>query len=320
MAHGPCSQTVPRACETPGDIPTPHPVAARIQPRRRFPYGGRTPVGEPPGPDGGSIAVALHTSTRTAARRPARALVASVGAVVVGLCLSGCGGTDVDSAPVEHKTFAFGGKSLRIDAGDTDVELVAADVHSIEVTRRVDGWVVLGSGPDARWTMQNGTLTLRVKCSAMISDCAARHQVKVPRGVAVTVDGDNGKVVASGFDAPLTVQSDNGQVTVRDSSGPLKLETDNGAVVTERISSRSVSAQSDNGAIRLGFAVVPDLVDSSTDNGEVTVELPKGSAEYAVTAGSGNGDVSVQVPRSDSSPHVVKARSDNGRITVRSAH
>ncbi|MGW8798371.1 DUF4097 family beta strand repeat-containing protein [Streptomyces sp. NPDC055775] len=256
--------------------------------------------------------MALNTRTRT--------LVASVGAVVVVLGLSGCGSADVDDAPVEHKSFAFGGKSLTIDSGNTAVELVPADVDKVEVTRRVDGWVVLGNGPDPRWAMRGGKLTLRVKCTAVVSNCEALHQVKVPRGVAVTVNGDNGSVVASGFDTPLTLRSDNGKVTVRDSSAPLKLESDNGGVVTERISSTSVSAQSDNGEIRLGFTAVPDRVDTVSDNGRVTIELPKGSQAYAVTAVAGNGDISVRVPRSDSSPHVVKARSDNGEITVRSAN
>ncbi|MET8331923.1 DUF4097 family beta strand repeat-containing protein [Streptomyces sp. NPDC005181] len=256
--------------------------------------------------------MALHTRTRT--------LVASVGAVVVALGLSGCGSADVEDAPVEHKSFAFKGKSLTIDSGNTAVELVPADVDKIEVTRRVDGWVVLGNGPDARWTMRDGKLTLRVKCSAVISNCAALHQVKVPRGVAVTVNGDNGRVVASGFDTPLTLRSDNGRVTVRDSSAPLRLESDNGDIVAERIASKSVSAQSDNGEIRLGFSAVPDLVDTVSDNGQVTIELPKGPQAYAVTAVAGNGDISVRVPRSEDSPHVVKAHSDNGQITVRSAN
>ncbi|WP_330244509.1 DUF4097 domain-containing protein [Streptomyces sp. NBC_00562] len=256
--------------------------------------------------------MALHTRTRT--------LVASVGAVVVALGLSGCGSADVDDAPVEHMSFAFEGKSLTIDSGSTAVELVPADVDKVEVTRRVDGWVVLGKGPDARWTMRDGKLTLQMKCTAVVSNCEALHQVKVPRGVAVTVDGDNGRVVASGFDTPLTLRSDNGKVTVRDSSAPLKLESDNGDIVTERISSTSVSAQSDNGEIRLGFTAVPDRVDTVSDNGRVTIELPKGSQAYAVTAVADNGDISVRVPRSDSSPHVVKAHSDNGEITVRSAN
>ncbi|MFI6056710.1 DUF4097 family beta strand repeat-containing protein [Streptomyces sp. NPDC051286] len=262
--------------------------------------------------------MALRTHTRARTRR--RALVASGGAVLVALALTGCGSANVDDAPAEHRSFALSGKTLTIESGGTTVELVPADVRKVEVTRRVDGWVVLGDGPEARWSMRDDTLTLRVKCDALISNCGSRHQVKVPRGVAVTVNGDNGRILASGFDTPLTLHSDNGMVTVRDSSGPLKLKSDNGGLVTERVSSRSVSARSDNGGILLGFSAVPDLVDTVSDDGQVTIDLPHGPEAYAVAATASNGRVSVKVPRSDGSAHVVKAHSDNGQITVRTAN
>ncbi|MEU6014460.1 DUF4097 family beta strand repeat-containing protein [Streptomyces sp. NPDC047515] len=249
-----------------------------------------------------------------------RTLIASGGAVLLGLVLTGCGSTDSADAPAEHKSFALSGKTLTIRSAHTSLELVPADVRKVEVTRRVDGWVVFGNGPDPKWTMQDDTLTLRVKCKAIISDCASQHQVKVPRGVAVIVKGDNGKVVASGFDTPLTLHSDNGKVTVRDSSGPLKLESDNGAVVAEGISATSVSARSDNGMVRLGFTSVPDLVEAESDNGGVAIDLPGGSVRYAVSATARNGSTSVDAPRSDDSTHVVKAHSDNGRVTVRSVN
>ncbi|MFJ6459655.1 DUF4097 family beta strand repeat-containing protein [Streptomyces sp. NPDC091387] len=262
--------------------------------------------------------MALRTSARTHAR--ARTLIASGGAVVAALVLTGCGSSDTDDATAEHKAFAFSGKTLTIDAANTTLELVPADVKKVEVTRQVDGWVVFGSGPDPRWGMEDGTLTLKVKCDALISDCSSRHQVKVPRGVAVTVRGDNGQVVASGFDTPLDLRSDNGKVTVRDSSGPLKLNSDNGGIVAEGISGSSVQAESDNGQVRLGFTAVPTLVDTVSDNGKVTIELPSGGASYAVSARADNGNTSVKVPRSDDSTHVVKARSNNGEVTVRSAN
>ncbi|QNE77666.1 DUF4097 family beta strand repeat protein [Streptomyces finlayi] len=256
----------------------------------------------------------LRTRTLTGA------LGASGGVLVLVAVLSGCGSNDVDDAPVERKSFALGGKVLTIDSEDSGVELVPADVRQVEVTRQFDGWVVLGNGPEPVWEMNDGVLRLQVKCEAVISDCAARHQVKVPRGVAVTVQGDNGDVTATGFDTRLDLTSDNGEVVVRDSSGPLKLKSDNGEVRAERISAPSVNAHSDNGSVRLMFTRVPTLVETVSDNGGITIDLPKGDDAYAVTAEADNGDVSVRVPRRDDSVHVVRARSDNGEVTVRSAN
>jgi len=249
-----------------------------------------------------------------------RAFVASGGAVLLGLALTGCGSTDPSDAPAEHKSFALSGKTLTIDSSNTALELVPADIQAVEVTRRVDGWVVGGSGPEARWSMRDDTLTLRVKCKALISDCSSQHQVKVPRGVKVVVEGGNGGLTASGFSTPLTLHNTNGKVDVRDSSGPLRLESRNGAVVAEKISAKSVTARTTNGSLQLGFASVPDLVDTQTRNGDTTIDLPGGSVSYAVSAEVRNGGTSVEVPRSDSSQHAVKARSTNGRISVRTAN
>ncbi|MFF9347354.1 DUF4097 family beta strand repeat-containing protein [Streptomyces sp. NPDC014734] len=256
------------------------------------------------------IIVALHT----------RALVASSGAVILGAVLTGCGSTDPGDAPAEHKSFALSGRTLTVESGNTALEIEPADVRKVEVTRRVDGWVVAGNGPDPQWGMEDGTLTLKVKCRALISDCAARHQVKVPRGVAVVIKNGNGKVTASGFDTSLTLNNRNGGVTVRNSSGKLALETHNGAITAEGISAKSVSARSENGSMRLDFSSVPDLVETRAHNGSTVIGLPNGSTTYAVSAAARNGHVSVEAPRSDDSPHVVKASSNNGRITVRSAN
>ncbi|WP_406449723.1 DUF4097 domain-containing protein [Streptomyces sp. NBC_00876] len=256
----------------------------------------------------------------TTIRTRTNLVVATGGTVLLLAALSGCGSTDVEDAPAEHKSFAYSGKALTIDAENSTVEVVPADVDKIEVTRRVDGWVVLGSGPDPVWKLEGDTLTLRVKCDALISDCGAQHRVKVPRGLALTVDADNGRVTASGFGTPLKLFSDNGGVVVRDVSGPLELKSDNGAVRGERISGASVVARSDNGSVKLGFSRVPDLVDTVSDNGSITIDLPAGTSRYAVSASADNGDISVRVPRSSESRHAVKAHSDNGEVTVRSAN
>ncbi|MFD4029087.1 DUF4097 family beta strand repeat-containing protein [Streptomyces sp. NPDC058637] len=246
-------------------------------------------------------------------------LVATGATALLLVALSGCG-AGADDAPVERKAFPYSGKNLTIDSGNSTVDVVPADVERIEVTRRVDGWVVFGSGPDPFWKLEGDKLTLGVKCSAVISDCDAHHEVKVPRGTVLTVDSDNGTVTASGFDTALTLSSDNGEVLVRDSSGPLDLETDNGSVVAERVSAASVVARSSNGEVELGFSEVPDLVDTVTDNGSITIDLPRSGGAYAVSTSTDNGDVHVGVPRSDSSKHVVKARSSNGEVTVRTAN
>ncbi|WP_329116730.1 DUF4097 family beta strand repeat-containing protein [Streptomyces sp. NBC_01465] len=256
------------------------------------------------------IIVALRTRT----------LLAAGGAVLVSVAVTGCG-ADAGDAKAEHKSFALSGKTLTVDSDNSQIELVPADVKDVEVTRRVDGWVFMGTGPEAKWSMKDGTLTLRVKCDAVASSCAARHEIRVPRGVAVTVRDGNGGVTATGFSTPLKVSSGNGRVTVRNSSGALDLDSDNGKVEGEGISAKSVVAGSHNGGVRLTLTSVPDRVETSSNNGAVEVTLPKQAGlTYKVSTKSHNGDVNVSVPRSDTSAHVVRATSDNGEVTVRSAN
>ncbi|GAA2930040.1 DUF4097 family beta strand repeat-containing protein [Streptomyces enissocaesilis] len=247
-----------------------------------------------------------------------RTFLAVGGVVAAVVALSGCGGSEAEDAPAEQRSFPFSGKTLTIDADDSALELVPADVKDVEVTRRADGWVFLGQGPGSTWVMEGDELVLRQHCDAMVSDCESWHRVKVPRGVAVTVRDDNGKVTATGFDTALALRSDNGRVTVKDSSGPLDLSSDNGEIVAEGISSKRVAANSDTGSVRMAFTVVPDLVEAGSDNGEISLDLPR--ATYSVTARSDNGDIRIGVPRAPDSPHVVRANSDNGEITVRSAN
>ncbi len=46
------------------------------------------------------------------------------GTVLLVAALTGCGSTDVDDAPVEHKSFAYGGKALTIEAENSTVQVV----------------------------------------------------------------------------------------------------------------------------------------------------------------------------------------------------
>ncbi|GAA3489681.1 MULTISPECIES: DUF4097 family beta strand repeat-containing protein [Streptomyces] len=247
-----------------------------------------------------------------------RTFLALGGAVLVALSVSGCGGADVMDAPVEKKSFAFSGRTLTVAGHDSGLTLVPADVQQIEVERQVDGWALLGSGPEPVWELRGDTLDLKVKCSGIATNCQARHSVKVPRGVTVNVESDNGRVEAAGFTTDMAVTTDNGEIAVKDMSGRLNLKTSNGEIVGERLAARSVTARTDNGTVEMGFAATPDLVDGGSDNGSIRLTLPK--ATYKVDVETGNGEARVDVPKAETSSHVVKLRTDNGEVTVRSAN
>ncbi|MDT0612003.1 DUF4097 family beta strand repeat-containing protein [Streptomyces lancefieldiae] len=250
---------------------------------------------------------------------PARAF-AAIGAVAVLVTgLSACSSAEEDKDP-EHRSFALQGRTLTIDSDDSALEIVAADEHTsgkVEVTRWFKGSVVVGSEPEVTWKMEDDRLVLRMHCSGVVADCAAKHRIEVPRGIAVKVKDSDGSVQARGFRDALNIRTGDGSVRVTDSTGPLELRTGDGSVRAE-VSSRRVSAHTNDGSVQLELRTVPDLVESRSGDGSVTITLPR--ATYKVSTETGDGGVDVSVPRNDTSAHVVNARTGDGKVTVRTAN
>ncbi|MEU8524711.1 MULTISPECIES: DUF4097 family beta strand repeat-containing protein [Streptomyces] len=248
-----------------------------------------------------------------------RTFLATGGVVIGALGVTGCGSADVGGAPVERKNFAFSGDALTVDSDNSDLEIVPGDVTDIRVTRQVDGWVFLGEGPNPTWRMEGSKLVLRVECDAVASNCGARHTVTVPRGVAVTVEDQNGDMTLDGFATPLTVRSENGDVRIRNQGGPLDLGSENGDVHLESGTLKTLVARTENGDVAITLRAVPEKVEVSSDNGDVDLRLPRGSS-YDVAGSSNNGDLSIDVPNDKASTHQVSARSENGDVAVRAAN
>ena len=251
--------------------------------------------------------------------------VVAGGVVVAALGLSACGASAGDDKEPEHRAFALHGRTLTVDSDDSALELVVADSDTakgkVEVTRWFDGHVVVGGDPKVTWAMKDDRLTLRMKCSGMVADCSAKHRIVVPRGVAVTVRDGDGRVTADGFKEALRIRTSDGSVRVTGSSGPLELNSADGSVSALRIGSRQVHASTQDGSVRLELAVVPDLVESRSQDGSVTIGLPsRAGTAYRVTTKTGDGSVDVSVPRDKGSSHVVSARTSDGKVTVRTVN
>ncbi|MFC7308548.1 DUF4097 family beta strand repeat-containing protein [Streptomyces monticola] len=272
----------------------------------------------------------MTARTATPARRPVsrpvprtrrrRALIAVGGVVALTVFVGGCGASAGEDDDPEQRSFALQGRTLTVDSDDSALDVVAADVDRVRVTRWFKGQTVLGEDPEVTWSMSgDDTLRLRVRCDGFVSDCAARHKIEVPRDVAVRVSTEDGRVTASGFRTALKIHSDDGRVTVEDTSGPLDLGSKDGAVEARGVASKEIEARSDDGRVRLGLTSVPDRVEAVSRDGSVLIDLPDASAGYKVTADSNDGSVDVGVPRDEHSANAVTAHSDDGSVRVRSA-
>ncbi|MEU0076202.1 DUF4097 family beta strand repeat-containing protein [Streptomyces sp. NPDC006332] len=255
------------------------------------------------------------------ARSVAARTVAAAGLVTLLVAgTAACGASAGDDKDPEHRSFALQGRTLTIDSDDSALEIVAADGNpsgKVEVTRWFKGRVAVGKDPEVTWSMREDRLKLRMKCTGVVADCAARHRIEVPRGIAVRVQDGDGSVRARGFKDALSIRTGDGSVRVTDTSGPLELRTGDGSIRAE-VSSRKVSTRTSDGSVHLALGSVPDLVESRSGDGSVTLELPR--ATYRVTTRTGDGGEDVSVPRSDSSSHRVSAQTGDGKITVRTVN
>jgi hypothetical protein len=255
------------------------------------------------------------------ARSVAVRTAAAAGVVTVLVAgVAACGASAADDKNPDHRSFALQGRTLTIDSDDSALEIVAADDNpagKVEVTRWFQGTVAIGKDPQVTWSMTDDRLKLRLKCSGVVADCAARHRIEVPRDITVKVEDRDGSVRARGFEDPLSIRTGDGSVRVTDTSGPLDLRTGDGSVRAE-VTSRQVRARAGDGSVHLELGAVPDRVESHTGDGSVTMVLPH--ATYRVTTETGDGGVDVSVPRDDSSSHVVSARTGDGKVTVRTAN
>ncbi|QKW40025.1 DUF4097 family beta strand repeat protein [Actinomadura sp. NAK00032] len=243
-----------------------------------------------------------------------RALPLAAGALLVTASLAGCGASAADATP-EQRAFGPVGTRLTIakDAGDLDIR--PADVSDVRVTRRFDRWSVIGGKPSATWKLSGDRLTLATDCDTLIGGCDVRYEVLVPKGLAVGVEGQNGTISATGFNAALRVRSANGAIVVDGAAGPLDLRSENGELRASATRSQEVSARSQSGKVDLSFAAAPRRVAVTTENGEVRVTVPR--APYKVSTATESGDVRADVPAEASSPRSISARTESGSITLR---
>ncbi|MFI9718471.1 DUF4097 family beta strand repeat-containing protein [Streptomyces sp. NPDC052396] len=248
--------------------------------------------------------------------RAARLTLLAGGVALAAVAVAGCGSADLDKAKAEHRAFALSGRTLTVDSDNSELQLVPGSGKDVQVTRWFAGWS-MGGETKAAWEMDQGTLKLREHCGGISHDCQSRHRIEVPRGVAVVVKDDNGKVTVRNLAGDVRVTSHNGRIVAQDIKGGVDLRSGNGEVTGEGLDARQVRAESDNGRIRLTLNRAADRVTASSHNGEVKVTLPEG--KYQVDAGSHNGRVKIGVKRDDDSPHAVSVHTDNGAVTLDSA-
>lgn len=196
----------------------------------------------------------------------------------------------------------------------------AATIERVEITLE-NGGVVIDGRPEAstatviadvrsglgsanyRASVSNGTLRIDTGCSWRSDSCVEQVRVVVPASVDVLVRVENDDIMVRGI------------------GGEIDLATENGDVETSALTSPSVAASSQNGAVQLGFARPPRRATATSENGDVEVVLPasadNAAVDFVLVASSSNGDVTTPVRTNPSSARSITATSENGNVNVR---
>jgi hypothetical protein len=108
-------------------------------------------------------------------------------------------------------------------------------------------------------------------------------------------------------DVDVVVSGDNDGITVSGIVGNVQLHSDNGSITASDITG-DIDLTADNGSIR-ATRVTSDSVQASSDNGSIRLELA--SSPHNVKATSDNGNIIVVVPQGDEL-YAVDISTDNG--------
>lgn len=162
----------------------------------------------------------------------------------------------------------------------------------------------------------NGTLTLEVRTPRKWNRHGNAHlEVRVPRGIAVSVSANNGKVCIDGVHAHVSARSSNGSVRVANVVGDVEVETSNAKVCCHCTCGR-LTARSSNGKIELDEH--RGSIDATTSNGLIRASLDE-VGDLGVLLATSNGRIVLDLPEDVDAE--VDLRVDNGVIrTLRDLH
>ena len=168
-------------------------------------------------------------------------------------------------------------------------------------------------------------LRIRHECEGVLgSSCAASLEVRVPKGVQVTVRSSSGAVsvfdvvgdvqvstnlggvTVEGVTGRVVATTGSGAVDVRDVGGPVEASTQIGPVLVRGVGG-AVTAHSASGDVDIRDA--GGSVEASTHLGRISVRGVQGDA----TLDAGSGRLDVAAVRGD-----VRATTNHGRVVVRS--
>jgi hypothetical protein len=156
-------------------------------------------------------------------------------------------------------------------------------------------------------------------CDLPVGNCGLDATVTVPAGTATAISTDGGNATVTGTAGDVTLSSGGGNVTADHAAGDLTLSTDGGNINGTALTAARVTAGTGGGDVQIEFATVPGNIHITSDGGNITIIVPRGTTQYKVNASSAGGNVTDLLPLNTSSPHTITATTGGGDVTLREA-
>lgn len=187
--------------------------------------------------------------------------------------------------------------------------------------------------PEFRTRLIGNTLLVITSCPARDNACRIDLDVELPEEADIDARIEAGDITVTGLRGLIDVATDAGTIRLVETRGAARARTGSGDLLLTSVSSRldvtadagaitgtevrspTIKARSYNEPIDLRFADRPDILEGWTDNGDVTIALPRGS--YDIDANSKRGDVEItEVANSGEADSILILQSVRGNITV----
>jgi hypothetical protein len=219
------------------------------------------------------------------------------------------------SGPVDLSASEPAGTSLSVRMPNAAITLEPSADDQVHV--RMTG-SFFGNEPTLTVRTDGGVTEVRGGCrAALFARCAIAVTVQLPRAMPVTVDGENGRIGASGLTGRVTLTTTNGAIETAGTVGRVDARSTNGDITVADATSKTVQAATTNGSVELSFTDAPDAVVAGSTNGSVTIRVPTSGVNYLVTAQTTNGSVDTgSVPSDSTARRSITAQTTNGSITV----
>ena len=164
----------------------------------------------------------------------------------------------------------------------------------------------------------NATLDVPPRTMLDLTSGGGNMQVSAIQG-NVTLNSGGGDVGISAIGGTADLLTGGGNVTASDLGGLLTFTTSGGDVNGNGLFSRYVTMSTGGGNVSLVFTQVPDNITISSNGGDITIVLPRGSASYAIQSHADGGDFHASVPTNDASGHKIKLDTGGGNVNIAEA-